>query len=50
MAAERRISTTAAMIIAIALLVVLAVAAILGWLAVRQPPLQPVNVPTVSQA
>ena len=50
MAAEYRIPTNAAMIIAIVLLVVLAIAAILGWLAVRQPPLQPISIPTASQA
>ena len=50
MAAERRIPTNAAIILAIALLMVLAVAAVLGWLAVRQPPLQPVSIPTASQA
>jgi hypothetical protein len=50
LAAEYRISTNAALIIAIVLLVVLAIAAILGWLAVRQPPLQPISIPTASQA
>ena len=50
MAAERRIPTNAAIILAIALLMVLAVAAILGRLAIRPPPLQPINILTASQA
>jgi len=50
LAAEYRVPTSGAMIIAIALLVLLAVAAVLGWLAVRQPPLQPISIPTASQA
>ena len=50
MAAEYRVPTSAAMIIAIVLLVLLAVAAVLGWLAVRQPPLEPISIPTASQA
>jgi hypothetical protein len=30
--------------------IVLAIAAILGWRAVRQPPLQPISIPTASPA
>ena len=50
MAAEYRVPTNAAMIIAVVLLVLLAVAAILGWLAIRQPAFQPISIRTASQA
>lgn len=44
------ISTRALMIITIVLLVAVAVAAMAAWWATRQPPLIPVDVPSVAQA
>jgi hypothetical protein len=44
------ISTRALMIIAIVALIAVAVAAIAAWWVTRQPPLIPVNVPSVAQA
>jgi len=44
------ISTRALMIITIVLLIAVAVAAIAAWWVTRQPPLIPVEVPSVAQA
>jgi len=44
------VSTTVLMIATVLLLVVLAGAAIAAWVITRQPPEQPLQVPSVSQA
>jgi Na+/serine symporter len=44
------LSTRALMIITVVLLVAVAVAAVIVWWVTRQPPLTPIEVPTVSVA
>jgi hypothetical protein len=44
------LSTRALMIITVILLIAVAVAAVVAWWITRQPPLTPIEVPTVSVA